>query len=279
MHCGGSTMTAAPAKPTKFVILTSGRSGSSWLMEMLNSHPSIGGYGELFSPRFGTRYPQTRAALYGDPGGVPFFGAYLDDRGSATAVTVPYLGTQYFNLVYAPRDRLGAVGFRVRYGHLRANWGGLPVGAWFLPNAAARRVRVVHLVRRNSLDFLVSRAVATATGLRHARDGDEMAPPRIALDTDTLVEQLERCGAHERLVRRTLSLLRLPTLEIAYEDLVSDTTRAYRRVVEFLGAQPADHKPRWRMRKVVDTPRREVIENYESVKRALDDTKYASFLD
>jgi LPS sulfotransferase NodH len=272
-------MTAAPSRPTKFVILTSGRSGSSWLMEMLNSHPAIGGYGELFSTRFKTRYPETRAALYGDPGGTPFFGAYVDDHRRVNALTVPYVGTRYLTLVYAPRDRLRAVGFRLRYGHLRARWGGLPISAWLVPYMAARRVHVVHLVRRNSLDFLVSREVATASGLRHAREDEDVPQPRIALDTETLLNQLDQREAYERLVRRALSLLRLPSLELGYEELLANTNSAYRRVVEFLGVRPTDHEPRWRMRKMIDTPRHDVIENYESVKRVLDGTKYASFLD
>lgn len=264
------------ARPTPFVVLTSGRSGSSWLMEMLNSHPAIGGYGELFSTRHKTRYPQTRAATYGDPGGIVFLGAYLGDHG-VNALTVPVWGARYLNEVFASRGGLVSIGFRMRYGQLRARWRRLPVSAWFFPYAAAKRVRIVHLIRRNSLDFLISREVATATGLRHARSEEEVSNPRIELDIESLFRKLDECQAHERLVRRGIAAFRLPVLEIAYEDLIADTLPAYRRVVEFLGADPG-HEPRWGMRKVIDTPRGELIENYEAVRRALAGTKYASFL-
>jgi LPS sulfotransferase NodH len=269
-------MSAGARRPTPFVILTSGRSGSSWLMEMLNSHPAIGGYGELFSTRHKTRFPQTRAATYGDPGGIPFFGAYLGDRRRVNVATVPYWGTQYLNEVFAPRVGYDAIGFRMRYGHLRARWAKLPLSSWFFPYAALKRIRVVHLTR-NSLDYLISREVATASGLRHARSEEEVVNPRISLEVETLVRRLDQCEAHERLVRRSIAAFRLRALELTYEDLAADTSSAYRRSVEFLGGAP-DHEPRWGMRKVIDTPRSELIENYEGVRRALSGTKYASFL-
>lgn len=264
--------------PTKYVILTTGRSGSSWLMEMLNSHPAIGGYGELFSTRYKTTYPQTQAALYRDPGGVPHFGAYLAEHG-AKPLIVPVVGVRYMAQLYAPREGLEAVGFRLMYRDLRRRWGSLlPVGAWLLPYMALNDVRIVHLVRRNSLDVLVSDAMAGLRGVYHARNGDDVAPARVRVNTDALVSRLAWQETKESRVRRGISLLGLPCLEIGYEDLRADTKAEYRRVVEFLGADPVDHKPRWRMKKVIETPREDTIENYESVKQALRGTKYEPLL-
>ncbi len=279
MVAGSGSDARSVAKTTPFVIVTSGRSGSSWLMEMLNSHPAAGGYGELLSTRYKTEFPETRAALYGDPGGIPFFGAYLERARTVNPLTVPYWGTKYMNRLYARRENFQAIGFRARYGHLRVRWGALPTSVWLLPYMAARRVRVVHLLRRNGLDFLVSRAAAIASGLRHAREDEDVPQPRVSLDTVNLVHQLQAQEAHERLVRRAIALFRLPVLEIGYEELVADTSLGYRRVIEFLGAGSSTHEPQWRMRKVIDRPREEVIENYDGVRRALAGTKYASFLE
>ena len=37
-------------KPTAFVVFTSPRTGSSWLIDLLDSHPRIAAYAELFLP-------------------------------------------------------------------------------------------------------------------------------------------------------------------------------------------------------------------------------------
>lgn len=271
----------AAESPTKFIIFTAGRTGSSWLMEMLNSHPAIGGYGELLTAAPATKYPQTRAALYSDPGGVPFFRAYLLEHGEAKRLFgMPFMGLKYLSSVYAPRNGLAAIGFRLIYGHLRQRWDApVPVAGWLLPYVAAKRVRVLHLVRRNKLDLLLSAEVAAARGVRHARAGDDLAPSTIRINTQELESELDYALRKERIVRRLISGLRVPQLEVAYEDLVLDTSGVYRRIVEFLSVDPGEHEPHWRMRKVIETTREETVENYDDVVRALRGTKHGVFLE
>jgi LPS sulfotransferase NodH len=249
-------------------------------MEMLNSHPAIGGYGELLTAAPATRYPQTRAALYSDPGGIPFFAAYLGDQSSAARLlTAPRLGTRYLAQVYAPQGDLRAIGFRLLYGHLRQRWNTpVPAATWLLPYLALKDVRVVHLVRRNKLDLLVSRKVAAARHVLHARPGDDVPATSVHVPTASLLPELDREERKDASVRRMLRLLRVPVLQVAYEDLMADTAAEYGRLLTFLAAVPLDHQPDWRMQKVVGTPLAETIDNYAEVVRALRPTRHASFV-
>jgi hypothetical protein len=186
---------------------------------------------------------------------------------------------RYLTQVYAPRDGLRAIGFRLLYGHFRQRWNTpLPAAAWLLPYLALADVRVVHLVRRNKLDLLVSRKVAAARHLLHARPGDHVRATTVHVPTAGLLPELDREERKDASVRRMLRLLRVPVLEVAYEDLMADTAAEYRRLLTFLTAEPLDHQPDWRMQKVVGTPLVETIDNYAEVVRALRPTRHASFV-
>ena len=65
---------------TRFVLLSTQRSGTSWVMERLAAHPEIGSYGELLL--------SGRAGWPDWPPGAndrPFFETYLKDRGARPA--------------------------------------------------------------------------------------------------------------------------------------------------------------------------------------------------
>jgi LPS sulfotransferase NodH len=277
---GAALDRTSPAnQPTRFLIVTAGRTGSSWLMEMLNSHPVIGGYGELLTPVPNTAFPQTRAAQYADPGGVPHFAALIAERKGPSRLAMPLLGVRYLDRLYARPGGFQAIGFRLLYGHLKTTWRTpLPVASWLLPYAALRRVRILHLVRRNKLELIVSKQVGNARRLLHARRDDDVPPARVHLDVGSLRGMLDRELSRERFARMLLHATSAPFLEVSYEDLLADTQAEFRRVVEFLEVMPSDHAPDWRMRKLINSPLEETIENYGDVARTLRGTRHAAFL-
>ena len=265
--------------PTRFLIATAGRTGSSWLMEMLNSHPAIEGYGELLTGTTSAR-PRTRVSL-SSPGDLHSFAYCLTGQsGAARMLGMPYLGVKYLNRVYAQRDGLGAIGFRLLYRQLKRRWGSaIPAVTWFLPYAAARRVHIVHLIRQNKLELVISTKIGYARNLLHALPEDEVPKATIRVDVKELARLLDRELTKERNARRLLAPLPVPKLELSYESLMANTETEYRRVLEFLGVHPIDHKPEWRMRKMIDSSLSETIENYDEVARALRGTPHARFLE
>jgi len=202
---------------TRFVVLTTQRNGSTWLMSVLNSLDGVSGQGELFLPR--PRTPERRwdsdfahpryvesAARFGTRRPRSVF-RYLDD------------------LYSAPHS----VGFSLMYSQLRS----FPEILVFLMRD---RIPVIHLVRRNHLDVLISFAVKGRIGQAHILSPAER--PReisVELDTASLLKDLERLQHKHDVGRRVLRVCRLRHIEVGYEDLVADPAD-FRRVFSSWGS-------------------------------------------
>src|SRR3954447_6645289 len=113
------------SRATPFVILATQRTGSSWVGQMLGSHPAVGMSFELFDPR-GERFQ--------------YFAGYVRQRTTRhnpfnrARLCFPYLDRRF-----APRSDFDAIGFKLMYSHVKAN----PAVALYI---ASHRVRIVHLV-------------------------------------------------------------------------------------------------------------------------------------
>ena len=172
--------------------------------------------------------------------------------------------------VYALRPGILATGFKLMYGQAGAHPG-------IFRYLAAEGGRVVHLIRRNLLDIVLSRHVAAARELYHAREGDRVAPARIRLETSDLIPALRREERERERARERLARSGLGSLEVVYEDLTRDAGR-FVEVLRFLGLAPGEARLRSTLKKLNALPHREVIENYEEVARALESSAFGGFL-
>lgn len=246
---------------TRFVLLSTQRSGSTWVVDMLNSHPGVVAYTELFIHGASTR---TKWAGEKD---IEFWQVLVKKEGSPkgrlgrTRLLWDYLGQ-----VYRDRPGVDAVGFKLMYSQLQ-------VSKPLVPALVLRRPRVVHLVRRNGLDIVLSKETGAARGALHARSGEQVAAISVRLPTDDLLERLE---AHDRAVekaRRRFQRLRLPYLEIAYEDLVREQAQGFERIFDFLGV-PGTGELSSSLQKLNPTSHEQVIENYDEVRELLTGTRF-----
>ncbi|MEE9601656.1 MAG: hypothetical protein V3V75_00020, partial [Thermoguttaceae bacterium] len=108
-------------RETKFVILSSQRSGSTWFVDVLNGHPDTNAYGELFLP------PKVKRDGAEQSAASPGTEAYVKDRlhgfprflaDSPERARIPVWGVfGYLNTLYR---QSGAVGFKVMYTQLFA---------------------------------------------------------------------------------------------------------------------------------------------------------------
>jgi LPS sulfotransferase NodH len=236
---------------------------------MLDSHPGVKVYTELFLAG------ATGAPMW-EPSDIEFVNAYWQHR---RAVSRPYWTVRYLQRVFDQPD-VAAVGFKYMYDQI-------PRSPMVLPYAAARRVRVVHLVRRNLLDSVISNQRALHTGLYHLpTDGRPQIPwapaeldeGRIRLDPDQVLGELSRLARERERIRRWLRITRTLTLEVEYETLVRDVA-AFAPMLHFLGVQDADPgRLHSGLKKLRTTPREHVVENFGELQTALAGTAFEAFL-
>jgi len=246
---------------TRFIVLSTQRSGSTWVVDMLNSHPRVLAYSELFmhggegTPRWGREQD------------LPYWQTFIADKGGGRAARTFWLW-RYLDRAYARRPGIDAIGFKLMYSQLT------PVARPLVPALWLRRVRIIHLTRRNALDVVLSKeAGAARQGVLHARSGEAVEAVRVRLRTEDL---LERMAAHEREVdsaRTSFRRIGLPYQEVAYEDLVRDEERGFESLFRFLGVEPKTVSSS--LQKVNPTSHEELIENYGEVRDALEGTRFA----
>ncbi|MER3411621.1 MAG: hypothetical protein C4305_04410, partial [Thermoleophilia bacterium] len=139
--------------PTPFFVYTSPPTGSAWLVSLLDSHPAIAAYAELFladgrgRPAYGSQ-------------DLPFFSEYRWKREGWLGGGRPELVrlALFLRRLYRPRPGVAEAGFKLMYAQAERQRGLL----FFL--LALRRARAVHLRRANRLAALVSYEAARANG-------------------------------------------------------------------------------------------------------------------
>ena len=249
---------------TRFVVLSTQRSGSTWVVDMLTSHPRVVAYSELFM-HGGQGAPQ-----WGHEKDLPYWQTFIREQSGGRLVR-PFHLWRYLGRALEERPGLDAVGFKLMYSQLTRIAKPLTPALWL------KRVRIIHLMRRNALDVVLSRAAGEARrGVLHAREGQPVESVRLQLPTDDL---LKRLTAHERQIegaRVRFKRVGIPYTEVIYEDLVADEKRGFDSLFRFLGVDPAPVSSS--LQKVNPTSHEELIENYGEVRQALEGTKFAAQL-
>lgn len=223
----------------RFIILTRSRTGSTMLVDMLNSHPEIYAENELFYE--------------------------IEDRSIETVLAGIY-GT-YFQIIKA-------VGFKIFYYHpLDDNsqivWDYL---------RQMDDLHVIHLQRKNVLRTLLSRQIATATntwGITTDKDRSTIEDRRMQLDPETLREQFEQ--THNWQVEFDALFSSHPKITLIYEDIVADSDAEFKKVTEFLELPFV--KPKIGLKRQNPEPLSDLIANYEELKSYFADTPWKVYFE
>ena len=262
LSLAASGLTTPSKSPHRFVILATQRTGSTWLSDMLDSHPAISSYEELFLPADADRRPW-------GPADQEFFDNYYERRvNHRWPLAKSFWALRYLEDLYAPRPTTEAVGMKLMYSQLKER-------PWLLAYVVLRRVRVVHLVRSNLLDVILSSETAKARRQYHALVSDAVAPSAVSLPAEQLVPELESLQRSVDRIRLLLRLLPAPSVEVSYEELTSDDA-AFRPVFSLLGVEPRALTSRFA--KLNREPKADLIANYAEVERALKGTRYERLL-
>jgi LPS sulfotransferase NodH len=263
---GPSRSAAREEAGTRFIVLTTPRSGSTWFVDVLGGFPGTTAYTELFLPRRKPREERSMSWRTAEHLDRRLRGHPLFCETSPRLAGRPFSVVAYLNDVYR---RPGAVGFKVMYSNLLRY-----PELWAY--VVARRLRVVHLVRANLLDVVVSERVWRASRTVHRVAGEpEVAIEPIRIDPVELVEQIRRMQRRANVMRALLRACRVVHLEVRYEALVRDPD-PFGAVCAFLSIEPSDPMPVSQLDKLVKQPPSEIIRNYDEVKRVLDAAGLAS---
>ena len=229
-------------------------------MSVLNGLDGVSAQGELFLPR--PRSPERR---WDSDFALP---RYVESKRAHGSVR-PFSVFNYLSALYRGE---GTVGFKLMYSQLRRY-------PEILPYLMKKRIRVVHLVRSNHLDVLISFAIKSEIGKAHILSPeDRPSDVEVDLDTRSLLRDLRKLQLKHSMGRTVLRLARLKHIEVAYEDLVADSAR-FDRVREFLGIPVDQGALQSNILKTRTGGQQQVLENYEEVRAVLQGSKFAHLLE
>ena len=246
---------------SNFVVLTTNRSGSEWVMSTLNNFQDVTGHGELFLPRVRILDNKWDADFA--------YTRFIETKFERFTVR-PFSVFSYLNTLYGMP---GKVGFKLMYKQL----GLYPeILAYFIRH----RIHIIHLVRRNHLDVMLSYAVKAKIGRAHLLVG-QSAPDelRVELDTRNLVRKFMWLQRQQNMARKLLAWCGLPHLEVTYEDMVRDQTSYFRLMGDFLSINSREQMPQSPLTKISRGTHRDMISNYDQVRKVLANSKFASLLE
>lgn len=259
---------------TKFLILTSYRSGSTWLVDMINNLEGASAYSELFLHAVDKLQPQqtaftlsqaTQAYLSHTIHDYPHF-HYAEDVGGRIR---PFTVFNYLDKFYS---QPGTVGFKLMYEQL------LPYPEIWL-YVMRRGTAVIHLVRENHLDVVLSNAVRRATKVTHSVAGEaEPRPVQVELDPEATIKKMRALRRNINLAHRLLRLTHVRHIKVTYENLRRDPAN-FTPIWQFLAIEQPVVMPASRLKKLVRSGYPELISNYEEVRQAMLHSEFAALIE
>lgn len=252
----------------KFILLSTQRSGSSWVIDLLNSHPEIRAMSELF---LGYETESGRPRWAGDTNILMWIPYTAKHRQFFHRIARYGLYFKYLNEeVFYPRPGYRAIGFKLMYDQMRQH-------SMLFAYIKSHRVAIVHLIRRNHLDVVLSEKASHLRKMHHMKTGGEVPPIKLTVDPAELLVALEEKDRNLRKAQHTYAHLGLPYTELYYEDLLKDVSRI-NDVLDFLIPNIRMVNLSSSLRKLNPIEHRNIITNYPEIRTALSETKFCSLL-
>jgi LPS sulfotransferase NodH len=228
-----------------FAILCVGRVGSEHLVSLLDSHPDITCFSELFAPAWGIDWQRGTLS-------VPHFATTDHER-----------PVDYWEELTAELD--------TRLAGLKLPWSSIEAHPDALELIADPAVDIIRVTRRDRVAQYVSAWLAMESGVWHSTQG-EYRTQRIKVDPAKCIEVLDRISEQERRLDELAHDHR--SFPITYEELVG--TRNIDELQVFLGVEPRELTSRYE--RLRERPLSEVVENFDELAAALAETPYAAHL-
>lgn len=242
---------------TRFVIISRGRSGTSFLRSMLNDHPQVTTFGEIFR-------------TYGEIGwDRPDYRATKAQLNLIQTDPVSFLEKALFRTY--PKETM-AVGFKLFYYHAQnSEW--KPVWQYLQDSP---EIRVIHLRRENVLATHLSLRRAFMTNKWNSKSDKSEDSPMITLTYEDCLEAFEATKQFEHDTDAFFAGHKYK-LDMTYETLSSDTQAEMKRVQTFLGLEY--FPTRTRLRKQNKKSLAESIANYEELRHRFVGTEFQRYFE
>jgi LPS sulfotransferase NodH len=243
----------------KAIILTSQRSGSTFLQSCLNAHPSIRCYGEL---------------LVGGHLSVPelFVGHRLPTKAyryiTVGAWNPVGIMDRYFDRAEAP-----VVMFKAMYNHVD----NIRVRAYL---AQHPEIRIIHLRRENLLKQYVSKVLLTAKSERAWLPHTTSPVPVVSVRISPDLAIKEMCRVRDAFSKFESLLADHHKIHLEYESLFNGSTLApdaWKKIGQLLDIEPASVASD--LVKMNPNLLRPMVENYDELASALTGTEWEHYLD
>lgn len=280
---------ATTSLQTAFALVACQRSGTHLLGEILNSHPQLAVPSEPFSPSpqqvcwtnyvrrltDEQRFPRSSVDV------MDLIDRYVEAMSQAVGEDADWCG--------GAKSSNRSIGLDVKYnqlGYVRPIYFDLRARPLLLEYFGRRRIPIIHLVRRNVLHVAISIIVANQREVWHVYN--QASPPvRCYIPTDLLLDRMHWAQEERNEFLRLSAGLRIHNCE--YEDVVADLAKvkadgsfgrdasAVQGIAKFLGVD-ADFRFEGRIRKVLDRPYSETIENYQEVVKAIRKSEFSTLV-
>ncbi|WP_251964081.1 Stf0 family sulfotransferase [Salinibacter ruber] len=249
------------------MLFAQGRTGSTLLGELLNSHPEIDFEHEILNID----------REWDDPYAYPYLYS-LGRRKISDALSYGY----HVKIYQLWQDLDDSVPVGQNSGESLPNHSTDPAG--YLHQAHADGWNLVYLKRENLLRHALSSIRAEASGEYHQRaDEDEDSPKSlnpVRVDPIDLIKKME--WREEKLAQEQEALSTLPHLEISYgSDLVDENRHqaTAERIFRFLGLEANGIQVSTQLERINQGSLPELIRNYDEVASSLEGTRFDRFLE
>jgi len=252
------------ADKTQFTVLTTQRSGATFFIKCLSSHPQI-------ACRHETIFTQDNKFKFFSFDRPSSF--YYQYRSSSLQRQLAHwfrrkglIDNCLDDYLRALPGNAQAIGFKLSYNHVEKY---PEIAIW----VKEHNVRVIHFVRNNVLKTILSLATAHKRELYHATQ--KVAPVKVHLQPAKLLRDLGR--RTRQLEKYRAMFADQPYLEVSYESFVADRDAETRQVLRFLDIgdfMPLDTD----LVKINPDSIADIIENYGEVALALRGTAFEKYL-
>jgi hypothetical protein len=241
----------------KFIIPSSHRFGSTLLMSLLDSHPKIICYSEIFNigpPKFDKKYI-----------------SFENDRFLARLRDIYPLKFLNKCVFCSYNNKFNSIGFKIFYNQLLEDK--FQELKKYLSNL--NNLKIIHLKRKNLLKAFFSLKLAEKTGNWTIEESRHRKPKKIYIDYENFLNYLK---STEKLENRCLKLFKKNNiLKISYEELIKNRKKILSKIQNFLGI--SHEKLKTNLIKQNPFPLSKSVSNYKQLKQKFKRTKYGKFFE
>ena len=246
---------------TKFVILTTQRSGSTVLTRTLDEHPEIFCAGEVFmETKTGMHHPEWHFPEW----------SIISKKGSKLNKVVNYVNfklnaVNHIKAFYANSQGAKAKGFKLMYSHIKS----APFIWDYIRN---NDIKVIVLIRENVFRMALSRYKMSKTGVAHSNTTVEKI--KITVPVQPLLQETLRLEqVNEKIINLSADTNRIL---IYYRDF-NEWNILLQRTFAFLNVSTAIFPPV--LEKVSAEDWRQEIENYKEIETVFKNNHLEKYLD